>query len=58
MALAGIFGTRDGPRGSRPRQDLEPERSFLVYSGDERYPRGEGVEVIGLTEMASLLAAA
>ena len=40
------------------RQDLEPERSFVVYSGDDRYPRGEGVEVIGLDEMASLLAAA
>ena len=40
------------------RQDLEPERSFVVYSGNERYPKGEGVEVIGLTEMASLLAAA
>ena len=40
------------------RQDLEPERSFVVYSGDDRYPRGEGVEAIGLGELASLLAAA
>ena len=40
------------------RQDLEPERSFVVYSGDDRYPRGEGVEVIGLGELVSLLAAA
>ncbi len=39
------------------RQDLEPERSFVVYSGDARYPRGEGVEAIGLGELASLLAA-
>ena len=39
------------------RQDLEPERSFVVYSGDARYPKGEGVEVIGLGELASLLAA-
>ena len=39
------------------REDLEPERSFVVYSGDDRYPRGEGVEVIGLGELASLLAA-
>jgi len=40
------------------RQDLEPERSFVVYSGDDRYPKGEGVEVIGLGELASLLATA
>ena len=39
------------------RQDLDPERSFVVYSGDDRYPRGEGVEAIGLGELASLLAA-
>ena len=40
------------------REDLEPERSFVLYPGDERYPKGEGVEVIGLSELASLLAAA
>ena len=40
------------------RQDLEPERSFVVYSGNDRYPRGEGVEAIGLGELVSLLAAA
>ena len=40
------------------RQDLEPERSFVVNSGEERYPKGEGVEAIGLGELASLLAAA
>ena len=40
------------------RQDLEPKRSFVVYSGVERYPRGEGVEVIGLQELSPLLAAA
>ncbi len=39
------------------RADLEPERSFIVYPGGDRYPRGEGVEVIGLRELASLLAA-
>ena len=40
------------------RQDLEPERSFVVYSGNERYPKGEGVEAIGLGELATLLATA
>ncbi len=38
------------------REDLNPERSFIVYSGDDRYPKGEGIEVIGLGELASLLA--
>lgn len=39
------------------RQDLSPERAFIVYPGDDRYPRGDGLEVIGLWELASLLAA-
>ena len=39
----------------RAREDLEPERSFIVYSGEDRYPRGEGIEAVGLREMASLL---
>ncbi len=38
------------------RQDLNPKRSFVVYSGVERYPKGDDVEVIGLGELASLLA--
>ncbi len=37
-------------------EDLTPERSFVVYSGDERYPITESVEAIGLRELASLLA--
>ena len=40
------------------RQDLEPERSFVVYSGNDRYPKDEGLEVIGLGELAALLATA
>lgn len=38
------------------RADLRPARCFVVYAGDERYPLGEGVEAIGLREMASTLA--
>jgi hypothetical protein len=37
------------------RDDLAPSRSFIVYSGDDRYPVSAGVEAIGLREMASLL---
>lgn len=40
------------------RADLKPARSFIVYSGAERYAKGEGVEVIGLREMAQALAGA
>ena len=36
--------------------DLAPERAFVVYAGSERYPVGESIEVIGLREMARLLA--
>ena len=37
------------------RQDINPERSFVVYSGSERYPLAHGVEAIGLRDMAALL---
>ena len=37
------------------RGDIGPERSFIVYSGDERYPLSADVEAIGLREMAALL---
>ena len=37
------------------RTDLNPARCFLVYSGQERYPLAEGVEVISLQAMAQLL---
>ena len=40
------------------REDLSPERAFVVYSGNDRYPKADGVEVIGLGELAALLAAA
>jgi predicted AAA+ superfamily ATPase len=38
-------------------EDLRPERAFLVYSGDERYPKGGGIEAIGIRDMADELAA-
>ena len=41
----------------RALEDLQPERAFLVYSGIERYPKGHGIEAIGLREMAQELAA-
>ena len=45
-------------RGLRIAQDdLRPDRTFLVYSGVERYPMGGGVEAIGLTALADVLAA-
>jgi uncharacterized protein len=35
--------------------DIEPERSFVVYPGSERYPLGAGVEAIGLAELCGAL---
>ena len=40
------------------REDLAPERCFIVYSGEERYPKAEGIEAIGLRELMSLVAGA
>lgn len=39
------------------REDIQPERSFVVYSGTERYPLGPGIEAIGVREMAEVLSA-
>ena len=36
----------------RARDDLEPERAFVVHSGQERYPVATGVEALGLHDMA------
>ena len=37
--------------------DLQPDRTFLVHSGEERYSLGGGIEAIGLTALADALAA-
>jgi hypothetical protein len=37
-------------------EDLKPDRRFLVNAGEGRYPIRDGVEGIGLLEMAGLLA--
>ncbi|MGV0951917.1 MAG: ATP-binding protein [Azonexus sp.] len=36
-------------------EDLQPARAFLVYSGMERYPKGDGVEAISVRELAEEL---
>ncbi|HWE51817.1 MAG TPA: ATP-binding protein [Bryobacteraceae bacterium] len=38
-------------------EDVKPDKSFVINSGTERYPVGEGIEAIGLKEMAMNLAA-
>ena len=38
------------------REDVNPTRSFVVHPGEERYPISEGVEAIGLKQLASILA--
>lgn len=38
------------------RKDFAPERSFVVYPGQERHSNGPDVEVIGLRELASEVA--
>jgi uncharacterized protein len=39
------------------REDVKPAKSFVVNSGTERYRVGEGVDAIGLKEIAMILAA-
>ena len=33
------------------RRDIQPKRSFAVYSGTERYPIADGIEAIGLGDL-------
>jgi len=41
-------------RGMRSAlEDLQPERSFVVYPGSERYRLGAGTEAIGLAELCA-----
>lgn len=37
------------------REDIKPDRSFLVYAGTDHYPIGDGVSVIGVRQLADLL---
>lgn len=36
-------------------EDVRAERAFIVYGGEERYAKGDGVEAIGLRELATML---
>jgi len=36
-------------------EDLRPKQAFVVYSGDEEYPLGDGVTAIGLDGLARRL---
>jgi predicted AAA+ superfamily ATPase len=45
-------------RGMRSAiEDLGPDRSFIVYPGEDRYRVAEGIEVVGLPELAADLIA-
>jgi predicted AAA+ superfamily ATPase len=37
-------------------EDLKPKRACVVYAGEERYPLGKEIEVMGLRELAQELA--
>jgi len=36
-------------------QDVQPDRAFVVHSGEDRYPLSGDVEAIGLLEILKLL---
>ncbi len=38
------------------REDLRPERSFVVYPGSESYPMGDGIEAIGIADLMQRIA--
>ena len=36
-------------------EDIQPDKTFVVYAGEERYPVSDGLEAVGMSEMAQLL---
>ena len=36
-------------------EDVAPDKTFVVYAGDERYPLSEGVDALGLSEVMGLI---
>ncbi len=38
-------------------EDLSPKKSFVVHSGEDRYPLAEKIEAIGLKELTDMLSA-
>jgi len=36
-------------------EDIKPQKAFIVYSGDERYPKRGGIDAISLHELCELL---
>lgn len=38
------------------RGDLNPDRSFVVYSGDSGFPLGDGIKALGARDRADLIA--
>lgn len=36
-------------------EDIQPSRAFIVHGGEDRYPKGDNVEAIGLVEMVEIL---
>jgi predicted AAA+ superfamily ATPase len=38
--------------------DIGPEKAFIVYTGDERFPKGKNIEALGMGDLAKELVAA
>lgn len=49
------LSTKPGKGFYQAMKDLKPTRTFLVHSGEDRYPITETAEAIGVYELASIL---
>ena len=36
-------------------EDIQPDKGFVVYAGEERYPVSDDLEAVGVSEMAQML---
>ena len=50
------LSARPGKGFHNAYQDLQPARAFVVHAGSDRYPVAEGVEAIGVRDLAVMLA--
>lgn len=39
-------------------EDIQPAKAFIVYPGEESYPKADGITAIGVREMATMVSAA
>ncbi len=56
VAIKNAYSPKVARGFKNARRDIDPARSFAVYSGTERYPVADGIEAIGLCDLCRVVA--